>query len=220
MKTLSAKAKISGFTLIELLVIVFVLVILAALLLPALAPVKSHRPIQCMSNQKQIVISLLMFKGDNSGKFPWQLSETNSGSMERNFDGHPSSQFRQLLPYNQNFSTYVCPSDTNQIIATNNADFSDQNVSYFVNVDATANSADIVTGDRHLEIKGKPIKSGLFIYSTGVDMNWSRGFHHDARNKPLGGISFADGHVQFVDSDNLNLFLQNQSSATNNLAVP
>ncbi len=42
MKTLPAKAKISGLTLIEVLVVIFVIVVLAAMLLPALSD-RNHK---------------------------------------------------------------------------------------------------------------------------------------------------------------------------------
>jgi Tfp pilus assembly protein PilE len=68
MKTLHAKAKISGFTLVEVLAVIFVLFVLAALLLPMFARVKSGRMEPCMFNQHQIAISFIMFADDNSGK--------------------------------------------------------------------------------------------------------------------------------------------------------
>jgi prepilin-type N-terminal cleavage/methylation domain-containing protein len=220
MKTLIAKAKISGFTLIEVLVVICVIAVLAAILLPALAPVKSRRTVSCMSNQKQIAIGFLMFKSDNGEKFPWQLSTTNGGAMEVRLDGHSSDQLRPSFQYVPNFSIYICPSDSNRITTSNITNFDDQSTSYFVNVDAAANNTDILTGDRHLNVKNKPINPGLFAYSNGETVSWATGFHHDAQNKPWGGLSFADGHVQFDNSDDLNSLLQKQTLATNHLAIP
>jgi hypothetical protein len=219
MKTLSAKAKISGLTLIEVLVLILVLAVLTAILLPPLTHLRWIDPgPNCMSNQRQITLGFLMFKDDNKGEFPWQLSATNGGAAELIGDGHPSSQ----LDYVKYLGSYICPADTTKQVATNYTTFGDSNTSYFVNVKATTNNSSltILTGDRYLEVKGKPVNPGLFNYSTNMVLSWMRGFHRNAQNKPIGGLSFADGHAQFVGSDDLNSFFQKQMLPTNRLAVP
>jgi len=71
----------SAFTLIELLVVIAITAILAALLLPALAKSKVRaQRIACLTNQKQIGLSLIMWAGDHGQRFPSTVDVSEDGS--------------------------------------------------------------------------------------------------------------------------------------------
>ena len=220
MKTLPGKRKVSGLTLIELLVVITVIAILAAMLLPATGGRGKARTIICMSNQKQIGIALLIFQSDHDGKYPWQVSTTNNGSLELVVNESASDQYSTLGPYlGKNPQVLICPTDKTRQAATNFSALTNTNISYFLNSDAVTNLNSILSGDRNLEFNRKPINPGIFIQTTNAILKWTAGFH-GAQDKPLGVISFADGHAQIVRQENLNRTLQNQPLATNRFCFP
>ena len=62
----------TGFTLIELLVVIAIIAMLAALLMPALTSAKDKgKKTVCLSNLRQMGISVIAYAADNDGKIPY-----------------------------------------------------------------------------------------------------------------------------------------------------
>lgn len=244
MKQLRAKARVEAFTLIELLVVVIIIVVLAAMLLPT-GPHVGQRALSaaCMNNQKQIALALETWATDNrpnisqlesstnalgtttdinSLKFPWQVSTNHDGTMELISDGQAASQFQVPLDILKSPQVFICPSDKVKLCAPDAYAMGNSNISYFVNVVSSPSlpaMGAILTGDRHLQVNGDPVKAGLFVYTKGIAMGWTRELHPTLR---AGNLSFTDGHVECVPmaSSALTTMFNRQNLANARLLVP
>jgi len=90
-----------GFTLIELLVVIAIIAILASILFPVFARAREKaRQTACLSNMKQIGLSLQMYAQDYDETYP-----------RYQFGAGPDYFWRDgILPYVKNSQLFTCPS--------------------------------------------------------------------------------------------------------------
>jgi prepilin-type N-terminal cleavage/methylation domain-containing protein len=102
------KKRLQGFTLIELLVVIAIIAILAAILFPVFAQAReSARQTTCLSNCKQIGISMAMYTADYDEKFPAQRAD---GLVTLAAGGKEVTYYDALLPYQKNQQIWIDPS--------------------------------------------------------------------------------------------------------------
>ena len=205
-----------AFTLVEVVVVIFVLAVLVAMLLPALAAAKRHSGPNCINNVKQIGLSYRLWEGDNGNKFPMNVSVTNGGTMGLATGRNAWVNF--LVMSNQLSTPRIlhCPADTDGSATNSWSGLNNQNVSYFVGLDASPDYPQaILSGDDNFQINGVPVKPGLLELSTNAPIAWSA-----ARHKFAGNILLADGSVQSVTISGLTNLLHQTGLATNRLAIP
>ncbi len=130
------KTGAGGFTLVELAVIIATVAILAVLLLPALAGTRPNtQALQCMENQRQLILAWQMYAQDNSdilppNDYPYTTAAARDGTVKnwvfgtmyriqdaidapglgRGIQVNPA--LTSLAPYNTNPAVYKCPADT------------------------------------------------------------------------------------------------------------
>ena len=207
-------------TLMEVVVVIlviFVLMVLAVMLLPRLHAQKHNAPeINCASNLKQITLAYRLWEGDNGDKYPMSVSVTNGGTMEL---ANGRNAWINFLAISNQLTTpkiLHCPADTKHFVTNLWSGFNNQNLSYFVNLNANESDPEIwLSGDAHFEIGSVPVKSGLLEISSNTPIAWSA-----ARHRLHGNIGFTDGSVQSTTTSSLSNLLHQTGLATNRLAIP
>lgn len=217
MKPRCSKKRNHALTLIEVVVVLFLLVILVAMFLPALAVRKGGSHINCDNSLKQIGLAFKIWAGDNSDKYPMEISVTKGGAMELAAAGNATAIFQVMSNELSTPRVLLCPKDVEHSrVDKFDAQFSAKNISYFVGLDAGQDDPQaLLSGDDNLQFGGNLIQSGLRLISTNVFYTWTTNRHNLAGNILLG-----DGSVQSVSNSGLT----NQICQTNftivRLAIP
>jgi len=204
-----------GFTLVGLLIIIAVLAILAAMLLPALASAKRKaQRINCVNNLKQDGLAFRLWEGDNGDKYPMAVSTNKGGTMEYAEDGNAFHHFQVMSNELSTPKILVCPAD-NRTAAASFARLKNQNVSYFVSLDATeVRPQMLLTGDRNVTNGLSPVRSVLELRPE-IPAGWTEAMHNGQ-----GNVGLADGSVQQVSIPGLQQMLKNTGDSTNRIALP
>ncbi len=217
MKPLAGRRERAGFTLLEVLIVLVIIGIVLAMLLPATIGDGRARIPWCISNLRNQAIGFAKWKDDHNEQYPWQISTTNGGTMEFVTAGNASPHFQTLSMYLPEPRVLICPSDRTRKPATSYAALTDSHVSYFIHLLTSTNNPSnlILAGDRNLESNTRSLKPGLFTVDTNQVVDWTGEQH------PRGGcLAFADGHCQYVKTNNLNGMFQRQGLADSRLTVP
>jgi competence protein ComGC len=210
MKSTSRHFTQTGFTFVALLVILAVLALLAAMLLPALSGAHAKaRQIQCDNNLKQCGLAFRIWEGDYNDEYPMDVPMAKGGTKE--FDTGADT-FRHFQVMSNELSTpkiLICPADT-RTVADNFAVLKNQNVSYFVSLDASETLPQMfLDGDRNLTSDDQP-ENGILKLVPGQSLSWTPSIHVNQ-----GNIGLADGSVQQFSDSGLHRALQNSGALTN-----
>lgn len=174
----------SGFTIVELLVVIAIIVLLAALLFPAIQATRgAAQSAQCMNNLRQMALAITQFR-DSNGSYPqyraeyppitnaygvvrprWQwLLASQLGGWVQNPDAITAAGLADttytLVPMANN--TFVCPSMNSSFISPGNP-FPDaqsiRNGSYGYNYGYLGNNRTLIDGDNTTATLNYPVIS-------------------------------------------------------------
>jgi len=190
-----------GFTLIELLTVLAIVLILAALLLPALTTARSKATrVHCVNNLRQIGVGSLVFAHEHGDRFPVKVSTNQGGSLEfartaSNLAGVFLFSFHNFKVLSNELSTPVlltCPADARSA-AARFALLTDAHVSYFAGGDADPLWPDtVLAGDGNIT-NAVPVRDRKSTNRAVLEFGWTRQVH-DGR----GNVLFADGRVELL----------------------
>jgi len=216
MKLALTQRRTHALTLIELVVVLAIVVLIAALFLPA-----RHRSgavarrISCVSYLKQIGLGHRIFASDHTNAFPAGVGTNFGGAKDYVQVG---DVFRHFLCISNELSTpsiLACRTDTRKP-AENWSSLSESNVSYFLNLDANEEDpTTILAGDRNLLVNGKRVPPGPLTLTTNSLVAWDKDMHCES-----GNTLFGDGHVDQLSKAWLLEQVRVMQIPTNRLLIP
>ena len=206
-----------AFTLIEILVTIACVVVVAAVLLPALARSRARSlRISCIGNMKQIGLSFKVWAIDHNDHFPMQVSVASGGTMELAASGAVFPHFQVLSNELSTPKILLCGADTRRRCPTNfTSDLTDGHLSYFLNIDSDdGGGPSLLSGDRNITNRATA-GSRLVNLTKGTTIAWTEELHSEQ-----GNLCFWDSSVHTLTNRGAVVGIQVPEGVTNRLAVP
>ena len=217
MKTTHLHQNQAAFTFVELLIALVIIVVLAVLALPNLRRHTHGSPrMSCLNNLKQIGLAFRMWANDNGEQFPMSVSTNQAGSKEYNETGQV---FRHFLAMTNELNTprvLGCPTDKARTrVRTWTNGFNNQNISYFVGLDAAEkNPQMLLSGDRNI-IGGLATNGNSMLFNPTSPAGWTKKIHNLA-----GNVGFADGSAAMFTETQLRSHFLSSANGVTRLAIP
>ena len=187
-----------GFTLIELLVVIAIIAILAAILFPVFARAREKaRQTSCLSNLKQIGLSLMMYAQDYDETFPRSEGYRPPSELFP-VDGR-TYWFRRIAPYANNTQIFGCPSRSNRSIYSGGENMTTDEYPGGVNYTYNLRASNVALGDVKRPAAFLMVVDGANNYFRlrRYDENTTNYVWHQDRHNDGWNGTFADGHAKW-----------------------
>jgi type II secretory pathway pseudopilin PulG len=215
MRCACVRSNKAALTLIEVLVVVATAAIAAAVLIPAFGSKRSSRQVSCVNNLKQVGQAFLTWSRDHETGFPWTVPEKQGGTLEYATASEVFRHFQIASNELNSPDVLICPQDAGRKSASSFDRLSNQNLSYFVGLDADpAKPNTILSGDRALSTN-HAIISGVVNVQYPKSAHWAPGLHYDA-----GHLVWTDGSVETVDQLQIRKAVQDRRALPARLSIP
>ena len=196
-------------------ILITVAALLAVVAVPKLSRAKQKAErISCVCNVKKIGLAFRIWANDNDNLYPMSADNQDDSLRIDALEGRGFRVFQALSNELSVPKAVICPSDK-RVAATNWTSFANENVSYFVGLDAHDTKPNmLLAGDRNLGREGK-LLTGVVALGTNSPPTWTKEMHREN-----GNIGLADGSVQQMTTELLRQQLRNSGDATNLLVFP
>lgn len=198
-----------AFTRTELLLVIAVVILLAAVVLPALASNRSRSDrVVCLNNLRQIGLALQVWGNDHGDRIPWHVPPADGGTRLHPLSANTWLQFAWLSNELASPKLAFCPSDSGRFATDFTGDpshgyihpnFANRATSYFINAHPYGELAgnQMLAGDRNIPMQGNSSCWAMTSLSWAQEcpawpsMNWTNGLH----GSNVGTLLMFDGQV-------------------------
>jgi hypothetical protein len=207
-----------GFTFWDVLAISVVLFLIGVwLLVPQMGTGCKARAsrINCVNNLKQTALAFRMWANDHNEQFPMNVPMAQGGSAEFVAGCDVFQHFLVVSNELNSPKILACPVDKDRNRTASFTNFSNRDLSYFVNVDPTQQfPSTILAGDRNIT-GGVMSTECLMVVSSSATAGFTRDLHVSAANTAL-----MDGSVMQATSDLLRRQLKSINAFPVRIAIP
>jgi hypothetical protein len=151
---------------------------------------------------------------DNNDMFPMAVSTSKKGTMEFVVVGNAFRHFQAMSNELNTPKILACPSD-NRPAAPNFASLRNQNISYFVGLDANDTKPQmLLAGDRNVT-NGVAPRNAMLELRPNRAAGWTEALHNG-----LGNVGLVDASVHQLTTVQLRQALKDSGDTTNRIALP
>lgn len=200
MKNTLPRSAIAGLTLPEVLVIIAVVAVLGGLLLPSVGRERKATSTMCVNHLKQLALAELVWANDHgdTNQLPSAVPSSKGGFREIAVEQQNLTAFYRALSNEMNTPKILaCPGDRKVTPAEDFETMKPSNISYFLNIAATATEGNTVLhGDAKFSIVGNStiVTDKVMTLTPATGIAWVKQVH-GKESPPRGNVAHADGSV-------------------------